>query len=73
MIVKKLVFACVLTSCGLMAACSTPTEITTKDGHTTMAADKPEVDEDSDFIKYDKNGQEVQMNKSEVRDMKEVK
>jgi hypothetical protein len=55
-----------------MAACSTPTEITTTDGQTTVSSDKPEVDEDSGFVKYEKNGQEVQVNKSEVRDMKPV-
>jgi len=72
MTVKKLAYVLALAGCGAMAACSTPTEITTTDGQTTVSSDKPEVDEDSGFVKYEKNGQEVQVNKSEVRDMKPV-
>ena len=72
MTMKHIAFVFALAGCGAMAACSTPTEITTTDGQTTVSSDKPQVDEDTGFVKYEKNGQEVQVNKSEVRDMKPV-
>jgi len=56
-----------------LAACSTPSQITTQDGRTIPTADRPEVDEDKDFITYEKDGREVQMNKSDVHSVEEIK
>lgn len=56
-----------------LAACSTPSQITTRDGRAIPTADKPEVDKDSDFVTYEKDGKEVQINKSEVQSIEEVK
>jgi len=69
---KSLFVLAMVVGGGAMAGCSTPTEITTKDGQTTMTADKPEINEDKGFIEYEKNGAEVQTNTSEVREIKEV-
>ena len=60
-------------SCVLMlAACSSPSTVTTRDGQTTYTADAPDTDTDSEFITYDKNGREVKVNKSEVKQIEEV-
>ncbi|MDS1139109.1 YgdI/YgdR family lipoprotein [Pusillimonas sp. SM2304] len=70
---KKLLFVFAIAGTGAVAGCSTPTEITTTDGQTTMTADKPEINEDKGFVTYEKDGKEVQTNTSEVREIKEVK
>lgn len=56
-----------------LAACSTPSQITTQDGRTIPTADRPDVDEDKDFITYEKDGREVRMNKSDVHAIEEIK
>lgn len=56
-----------------MAACSTPSQIHTRDGHAIPTADRPEVDEDSGFVKYEKDGREVQINQSDVQAIEEIK
>ncbi|MGB6103786.1 MAG: YgdI/YgdR family lipoprotein [Pusillimonas sp.] len=70
---KKLLFVVAIAGGGVLAGCSTPSEITTRDGQTTVTADKPEIDEDKGFITYEKDGKEVQTNTSEVREIQEVK
>lgn len=70
---KKLFFVVAIAGSGALVGCSTPTEITTTDGQTTTTADKPEINEDTGFITYDKDGKEVQRNTSEVREIREVK
>ncbi len=55
------------------AGCSTPTEITTRDGQTVVAPDEPDLNNKDDFIRYDKDGKEVRLHKDEVRKMEEVK
>lgn len=66
-----LVFA--MAGAGVLAGCSTPTQITTKDGQTTMTADEPEINEDQGFVTYEKDGKEVRRNTSEVEKIEEVK
>ncbi|AEC20904.1 lipoprotein [Pusillimonas sp. T7-7] len=70
---KKLLFVFAVAGSGVLAGCSTPTEITTKDGQTTMTADEPEINEDKGFVTYEKDGKEVQTNTSEVQKIEEVK
>ncbi|WP_017522937.1 YgdI/YgdR family lipoprotein [Pusillimonas noertemannii] len=67
---KKLLLAASVM--GLLAACSSPHEMTTRDGQTIVTNDRPEVDEDKDFITYERDGAETRINKSEVRDIREV-
>ncbi|MDX3895878.1 YgdI/YgdR family lipoprotein [Pusillimonas sp.] len=57
---------------GLLAACSSPHEMTTRDGQTIVTSDRPDVDEDKDFITYERDGRETRINKSDVRDIQEV-
>lgn len=63
----------VCTGALVLAGCSTPTEITTTDGSTVVAPDKPKVNRKDDFIRYKKDGKEVRINKNEVQKMEEVK
>jgi len=73
MILKKLVLAAMAASCCALAACSTPTEVTTRDGHRTMTADKPDINEKDGFTTYEKDGKEVKVNSSDVHSIEEVK
>lgn len=57
---------------GMLAACSSPHEMTTRDGQTIVTSDRPDVDDDKDFITYERDGNETRINKSEVRDIREV-
>lgn len=57
---------------GLLAACSSPHEMTTRDGQTIVTNDSPDVEEDKDFITYERDGSQTRINKSEVRDIREV-
>jgi len=57
----------------VLAACSSPSQIHTSDGCAIPTADRPDVDEDKDFITYEKDGREVQMNKSDVHAIEEIK
>lgn len=56
-----------------LAACSSPSVITTTDGEKIMTADQPETDNDDGFVEYEQNGQEKRVNRSEVRSIEEVK
>ncbi|PWF24910.1 YgdI/YgdR family lipoprotein [Corticimicrobacter populi] len=56
-----------------LAACSSPSQITTRDGQTVTTADRPEVNDDKDFITYERDGREVQVNKSDVKSIEEIK
>ncbi|WP_301115462.1 YgdI/YgdR family lipoprotein [Pusillimonas sp. (ex Stolz et al. 2005)] len=57
---------------GMLAACSSPHEMTTRDGQTIVTSDRPDVDDDKDFITYERDGNETRINKSEVRDIREI-
>lgn len=69
---KKMIFVSALAGCGALAACSTPSQITTRDGKTTYTSDAPNTDTDSGFITYDKHGEEVKVNKNDVKEIKPV-
>lgn len=56
-----------------LVACSSPSQINTRDGRAIPTADRPEVDEDKDFITYEKDGGEVLINKSDVHSIEEIK
>ncbi len=71
MMFKKPVLMLTLAGCAALAACSTPTQVTTRDGQTTVAPDKPEIDDDG-FVTYKKDGQTVRTNKSEIKEIREV-
>ncbi|MCC2597240.1 YgdI/YgdR family lipoprotein [Pusillimonas sp. MFBS29] len=73
MTLNKFLLAFAIAGAGVVAGCSTPTEITTKDGQTTMTADEPEINEDKGFVTYEKDGKEVRTNTSEVKQIEEVK
>ncbi|HUH40507.1 MAG TPA: YgdI/YgdR family lipoprotein [Castellaniella sp.] len=64
--------ALALASGCLLAACSTPSTISTRDGRTDYTADAPNTDPDSDFVTYKKGGREVKVNKSDVTKIEEV-
>jgi len=68
--IKNLLLA--LSIVGLLAGCSSPHQMTTRDGETIVTHDQPEVDDDKDFITYERDGRETSINKSEVRDIQEV-
>ncbi|SHI18630.1 YgdI/YgdR family lipoprotein [Pollutimonas bauzanensis] len=73
MTLKKLLSIVAIAGCGALAACSTPTEVTTVDGQKTMTADKPEINKKDGFVTYEKDGKEVKVNSAEVRSIEEVK
>ncbi len=73
MVFKKILCTLTIAGCGAIAACSTPTEITTRDGQKIMTADKPEIDQKDGFITYEKDGKEAKVNSSDVRSIEEVK
>ncbi|WP_322997975.1 YgdI/YgdR family lipoprotein [Castellaniella sp.] len=62
----------VLAGSFVMAACSTPSTVTTNDGKTDYTADAPQTDTDDGFVRYEKDGHEVKVNKSDVKRIEEV-
>lgn len=61
-----------LSALGTVAACSSPYEVTTRDGETIITSEKPELDNDDGFVEYEKNGETIRTNKSEVREIRQV-
>lgn len=72
MSLQKLLLATGIAACGALVACSTPTEVTTRDGHRITTPDKPDIDKDG-FVTYEKDGKETRVNRDEVRSIEEVK
>lgn len=68
---KLFLVAAVASSASLMA-CSTPTEVTTRDGRVVTTPDAPEVEDDG-FVTYEKNDGEVRMNRDDVHSIEEIK
>ena len=60
-------------SIGLLAGCSQPSVVHTKDGQQIVTSDKPDFDKDSGMVQYKDNGKEMQINKDDVRSVEEVK
>lgn len=57
-----------------LAACSSNYVMHTNDGRTIVSAGKPSVDNDTGMISYkDANGNKQQINRSDVKEMVEVK
>lgn len=69
---KILVSLAILASGSMLAACSTPSTVTTRDGQTDYTADAPDTDTDDGFVTYEKGDSEVKVNKSEVKKIEEV-
>lgn len=73
MYTRSLLLVASVSMFGLLTACSSPHEVTTRDGQTIVTGDRPKVDDDKDFITYERDGKETRINKSEVREIREVK
>ena len=66
-----IISACVLTF-GL-SACSSNYVMHTNDGRTIVTDGKPQTDNDTGMISYkDANGNKQQINRSDVKEMKEI-
>lgn len=68
----KLLLIAAVTSSATLAACSTPTEVTTRDGRVITTPDTPDVDDDG-FVTYEKNDGEVRMHRDDVHTMEEIR
>lgn len=69
---KKLVFTTIVASSAALMGCSTPTEVTTRDGRVVTTPDTPEVDDDG-FVTYEKNDAEVRMNRDDIHSIEEIR
>lgn len=69
---QKLIFTAVVASTGTLMACSTPTEVTTRDGRVITTPDTPDVDDDG-FVTYEKNDGEVRMNRDDIHSIEEIR
>ena len=67
----KLIFIAAVTSSASLVACSSPTEVTTRDGRVITTPDAPEVEDDG-FVTYEKDGREVRMHRDDVHSMEEI-
>lgn len=70
---KMLMLACAVAGSAVLAGCSSPSVIETRDGNQIMTADEPETKEDTGFVEAEKDGKKVQVNKDDVRSIEEVK
>lgn len=68
----KLLLVAAITSSASLVACSSPTEVTTRDGRVITTPDTPEVEDDG-FVTYEKNGSEVRMHRDDVHTMEEIR
>jgi hypothetical protein len=57
----------------VLAGCSSPSVVQTKDGSQIVTPDKPDYDKKSGMYQYDDNGKQVQINKDDVHSIQEVK
>lgn len=70
---KNALLALTAVSVGLLAGCSQPSVVHTKDGQQIVTPDKPKIDNDTGMVEYEDNGKEMQINKDQVRSVQEVK
>lgn len=63
--------AFVAASSASLVACSTPTEMTTRDGQVITTPDTPDVNDDG-FVTYERDGAEVRMNQDDVHSIEEI-
>jgi len=69
---QKALFVMTVTASASLVACSTPTEVTTRDGQVITTPDTPDVDDDG-FVTYERDGSEVRINRDEVHNIREVR
>lgn len=69
---KSLWLTALMSVVAMLAGCSSPHQVTTRDGQTIITSDRPEVDEDSGFVTYERDGAETHINKSDVREIREI-
>lgn len=69
---QKVFFALAVVASTSLAACSTPTEVTTRDGRVITTPDTPDVDDDG-FVTYERNDSEVRINRDDVHSIQEVR
>lgn len=72
MMLKKPLMIATIAAFGTLIGCSTPTEVTTRDGRTVTTPDKPKMDKDG-FVTYKKDGKQTRVNRDEVESIEEVK
>ncbi|OZI61349.1 YgdI/YgdR family lipoprotein [Bordetella genomosp. 11] len=62
-----------LATVAILAGCSSPSVVNTRDGSQIVTPDKPDYDKKSGMYQYDQNGKEVQINKDDVKSIEQVK
>jgi hypothetical protein len=71
--IKMLMLASAVTGFAVLAGCSSPSVIETRDGNQIMTADEPESNDSTGFVEAEKDGKKVQVNKDDVKSIEEVK
>lgn len=69
---QKVFFTMAVAASTSLVACSTPTEVTTRDGQVITTPDTPDVDDDG-FVTYERNDSEVRINQDDVHSIQEVR
>lgn len=62
-----------LAAVAILAGCSSPSVVNTRDGSQIVTPDKPEYDKKSGMYQYEQNGKDVQINKDDVKSIEQVK
>jgi hypothetical protein len=62
-----------LATIAVLAGCSSPSVVQTKDGSQIVTPDKPEYDKKSGMYQYEDNGKQTQINKDDVHSIQQVK
>ncbi|ARP82490.1 YgdI/YgdR family lipoprotein [Bordetella genomosp. 8] len=62
-----------LAAVAILAGCSSPSVVNTRDGSQIVTPDKPEYDKKSGMYQYEQNGRDVQINKDDVKSIEQVK
>ncbi|OZI19431.1 YgdI/YgdR family lipoprotein [Bordetella genomosp. 9] len=57
----------------ILAGCSSPSVVNTRDGSQIVTPDKPDYDKKSGMYQYEQNGRDVQINKDDVKSIEQVK
>ncbi|HTK02897.1 MAG TPA: YgdI/YgdR family lipoprotein [Bordetella sp.] len=62
-----------LATVAVLAGCSSPSVVNTRDGSQIVTPDTPQYDKKSGMYQYQDNGREVQINKDDVKSIQQVK
>ncbi|CAM3453364.1 YgdI/YgdR family lipoprotein [Bordetella sputigena] len=62
-----------LATFAILAGCSSPSVVNTRDGSQIVTPDKPDYDKKSGMYQYEQNGKDVQINKDDVKSIEQVK